>query len=786
MSAVPELNPSWLDSPLVQWLLGIDAGPGGLPEGTTGISVVFEHPMAGWAWFLSLLCLLAFSVWTYARLHSSLRTRVGLGTLRFCLLSLVLFAVTGPSLRFAREEVERDHVIMLLDRSRSMEIGDEALGESRDTEMLRALQRAVPMFDLVSETKSLDWFGFGAGIFPLSIEVSKPAEARFSTLAPPDADETDLDSALSQAVTRVGGRPVSGVVVLSDGRSTTPISRETLITLRDRGIRVFAVPFGSTNPIGDASLESASAPLVAFVHDRVPVQVLIDRGAYQGTLRAVLVDTTSGATLDAKEVREGESTVTLDAVGGVSGEATWRVELRGDPSDLVAANNTQTIRLSFVDRPLRVLYLDGSARWEFRYFKNLLLREPSIEASTMLLSADRDFAQEGNIALARVPRTKDEFAPYDLFVIGDVPSGFFAPEQLELIRAQVAERGAGLLWIGGEHDTPSSWEGTALADLLPFRAPFNLPTVTDLQMEPTEAAAGLGLLRLAPDEDGIGRDGDGWPNALHDRNNAWSTLRWAQRIPDHQLKPTAEVLAIGVGKSPATQTNQNSTPLVMRMRFGAGETIYVATDEVWRWRYGQGERLHERFWIPIVRMLAREALMSGGSGASLLAEPRRATLGERVALRLSIRDEVLATAAASSIPIEIHDADDKVVAVLDAPKDGAEARATWYADMIGEYTATVAGSSLGTVTTAFSVVRKSDELRDAAPDHAALNVITEATSGAVIQPGELPQLAPLLPLRAVTTDAPVFERLWDSPLFLLLFFLLPTLEWIGRRLSRLA
>lgn len=782
MNGVTTANSHWLGVPTVQWLLGLDSGVRGVPEGTTGVSVVFEHPMAGWAWFLAMLCLCAFAVWTYARLQSPTRVRVALGALRFFLLALILLAATGPSLRFAREQTERDHLIVLLDRSRSMGIGDGVEGRTRDVEMIRALEGASAMFETVSTTKEIDWLGFGGGAFPLGASATRV----LADIPTATADETNLDSALTQAIARLGGRPLSAILILSDGRTATPVSRETLTPLRDRGIKVFVVPFGSKDPIGDASLESVHAPPRAFIRDRVPVRVQVDRGAYQGTLRATLIDDATGATLDTQEVRAGVEEIVLDAARDTAGDVVWRVALRGDPEDLVAANNTQTIHVSFVDRPLRVLYLDGSARWEFRYFKNLLLREPSIEASTMLLSADRDFAQEGNIAIARVPRTKEEFAPYDLFVIGDVPSGFFSPEQLEIMRAQVAERGAGLLWIGGEHGTPSSWEGTALADLLPFSAPFNLGVTKDIKMEPTTAASALGLLRLAPDEDGEGRDGDGWPNTFSASNNTWSTLRWAQVIPDDQLKPTAEVLAVGVAVSKSLPASQSSLPLVLRMRFGAGETIYVATDEIWRWRYGQGERLHERFWLPMVRMLAREALMSGESSAALLVEPRRATLGDRVAMRLRLRDESLANTLDASIPLEVRNAEGEIIAVLDALRDGAEARTTWYTDTVGSYTIVATSAVIGEVSATLEVVRRSDELRDTTPDHVALGVIADATNGATIEPATLRDLAPLLPLRAVTTDAPVFERLWDTPLFLILFFLLPTLEWVGRRQSRLA
>ena len=92
----------------------------------------------------------------------------------------------------------------------------------------------------------------------------------------------------------------------------------------------------------------------------------------------------------------------------------------------------------------------------------------------MLISADRDFAQEGNQPITRLPRSPEEFAQFDLIILGDVPSGFFSPEQLDMIRDHVAIRGAGLLWIGGERSTPSSYSATVLADLLPMRGSLSL------------------------------------------------------------------------------------------------------------------------------------------------------------------------------------------------------------------------------------------------------------------------------------------------------------------------
>ena len=88
----------------------------------------------------------------------------------------------------------------------------------------------------------------------------------------------------------------------------------------------------------------------------------------------------------------------------------------------------------------------------------------------------------------------------------------------------------------------------------------------------------------------VTRGGATWPQALSDPSYGWSQLHYAQRIEPGKLKPTAEVLA-----ETAQTFRGTPLPLVLHMRYGAGRVIYVATDEIWRWRYGRGERLPEQF-----------------------------------------------------------------------------------------------------------------------------------------------------------------------------------------------
>lgn len=761
----------------VELLLG-----GSVPADSGEMTVIFERPLPSWAWFLVFVFAIAVAVWSYRRLAGATQKRsrslrTALVAFRATTLVLLVALISGPTVRFERTRTERDRLVVLVDRSRSLSIADAPGGTTRDEQLASILRASQGTLGTIARDKDIDVVGFSGGTFSLA---AKDLDIE-AALGKPEGERTDLDAALRQSITRGAGRPLSGVLVLSDGRSSVPVSPETMRLLERDSVPVFTVALGSRERIGDAAITATTSPARAFVRDRVPVEVRVDRGGIAGKLAVKLVDVATGRELARKDVEEtapanGEEVVVLDASTDAAGTHNWRVELVADRPDLVRENDTREFTVEFIDRPLRVLYVEGTSRWEYRYFKNLLIREKDVESSIMLLSADRDFAQEGTAPIARLPRTKEEFAKFDLFVIGDVPSGFFSPDQLAVMRGEVSERGAGLLWIAGERSTPASWEGTPLADLFPFRPPLALePRVGASLIKPTNVAERLGVLRLSD-------DADGWPDAFSDANLQWPRLRYVQSVPRARLKPTAEVLAEAEGAGIGAE---ETTAAVTRMRFGAGEVIFVATDEIWRWRYGQGERYPERFWVPLVRLLARESLVQGNERATISVDPPRVAPGESVVITLRFVDEESAQQSAASVPAEIVAADGTPVGRVDLVREGGVASATLPVERVGVFKAVASDPSFGRASAAFEVVRRDDELRRGDADHEALADLSKRTAGRALDARSITTLPELLPRRARETDESVMRTMWDTPGALAALLLLLGLEWIGRRLLRL-
>lgn len=771
-----------------------------LKPGEAGVALEWAIPIPAWGWMLILAGAAALAWWGYHRLEGKLNRRAILASLRGIALVLVALMISGPRLVKTEETVEKDWVVVLADRSQSMDVRDVG-GKSRDDQLKQALEKTRTALAGLDPERNILWLGFDARTFDL------PSEA--ASLGAPTGTRTLISGALEQTLRRVASKPLSGIVLVSDGRSADEPSRALLRQLQGRQIPIFSVALGSDAPPTRIALKRVSSPSVAFVGDFVPVTVDIETIGTAETLRGAkieLVDEATGQILDSKPVppevaSRGRGSVTLMTRPGTAQESRWSVRPvmpEGTGPTATTSSDHYSLALRVVDRPVRVALFDGYPRWEYRYLKNLLLRERSIRSSALILSSDRRYLQEGTDPLASLPRTREEWQPFDVIVMGDVRSELFSAEQLAQIKDLVANKGAGLLWVAGPNATPQTWRGTPLADLLPFSLDDETSSARtfaeSVLVAPGPAAERLGVLRLGEGGSSI------WPQILSDPGAGWTALRYAQLIDPRQLKPAAEVLATA---SPASGPigSESSRPLVVTMRYGAGRVIYVATDEIWRWRYGRGETLPERFWLPLIRLLARESLARTGQPAILDATPERATVDQPVQISIRLLDQSLLSTRPESLTVRITSdraADTGEQSITLKPQGSGRGAgetptglfaSSWTFAEAGDYTirpTDAALSGLG-LSAKVEVRARDDEMREPAADHALLASLADATSGQVLAIDQIGKLTELIPNRQVrTAGETVSETLWDKPLIWTLLILLLSFEWIGRRLIRLA
>ncbi len=807
-----------------------------------GVVIGWRWEVAAWAWVLIAMAAVGLAVWCYRRLPGGRVARAGLGAFRWALVMFVAVLLVGPLLVLPRERVEPDWLLLLIDRSASMAIQDEKpvaaeasdpTRVSRDAALRQAITRDAHVFspEVIGHERRLLWLGFDADAY----EIEAPA-LNTAAWGQADGSSTALLTAIEQALQRARGKPISGLVLFSDGRTPQGTGADLIRRLQQLAVGVFSVPLGAANAPPDLSLARVDAPEKAFINDTVPVTVWVEHYPVDASVdprrvRVRLIDTATGQTIDESRADPAglHRPIRLMGRSGTVGPAGWAVELIYDPdtggglldavtsveTELVTENNQRQLVVEMIDRPIRVLYIEGYPRWDYRYLKTILVREKSVDCSIMLTSADRGFAQEGDTPIARLPRDAQELRSYDVVIIGDVDADYFSPRQLQLLRGHVAGHGAGLMWIGGSDHTPVSYENTPLAELLPMRSLSRVrrvdPGAGALTVVPTVLAEALNVMRLGSgEEDPSGGDSgrSSWPSGL-------APLTWVQDVGG--LKPSAEVLA------EATQGEQGpGMPVVLRMRYGAGQSLYVATDEIWRWRYGRGDLYLQRFWLQLIRMLGRHRIAQDTQSASLHVSNTRIELGQSVVVELQADEATLIDPDLPTVLVTVTKADDgspdrsrteafsriELIRVPDRRQAGSPAdqqidaapsdpgaqdhvrtlyRAVWKPTAAGRLDLRVTEPSLDALdlTAGVDVIHPDDELRHPMPDHDRLRALSEQTSGRVVPLSRLHELPAMIPNRARRVPDDISEPLWNSPLALIVVVSLLTVEWVGRKVIRL-
>lgn len=797
---------------LLNRIFGISTNAGELGFGASESALSFVHPLPTWGVVLGIVILGSFVWWSYRAVPGSVRARGLLGVFR--LLSLVILGAValGPMIEQTSVTREQDWALVLLDRSGSMQTRDALIGDgakrslaTRDEQLIAMLDDAGEDWQSLGDRKHVVWMGFGDGTTSLGIGRVPTAES----LSAPSGRSTNIGDAISAALDSAAARPISSIVIASDGRSFDAIDPELVNRLTSLQVPIVVVPMGSASPVRDLGITRVEYPSAVFADDLVPIRVELRLSGItqdeieRGDFHVELVDHASGEVIDSAPIgaEQMESEVDGQTRSRIvqlahtptgDGEREYDVVIRskrdGTEVDLNATNDSSSVKFQVVDRPMRVLYVDGYPRWEHRYLKNLLIRERSITSSSMLLATSRRYIQEGDQLIASIPSSEAEWEPFDVVIIGDVRPELFSAQQLESLLAHVTDNGAGVLWIAGQSANPSSWLSSTVSSLLPMRgdAGGSQQIVTawksPVTMRSTDEAVRLGVL-------GLNDERDGWFDRLDDPSTGWSQLQWALALDETSFKPGVAVLATARAID-AKNTEQSGSPIVTMMRYGAGQSVFVGTDEIWRWRYGRGEDLPERFWLPLIRSIGRGTIDRRLAPAMLTAMPTSPTPGQPTQVTLRLFDQSRIDSMPEQIKVTVRSSvstDEPVELTLVGT--GEERSGTWIPDEPGIYQISPTGldAAMSMISARVGVLDVSDEQRQLDSDHALLESLATQSGGMVVAPDAFASIPSLLPNRARTVSSPPLRTsLWDRPVVLVVLVLLLSAEWIGRRILRLA
>ncbi len=442
------------------------------------------------------------------------------------------------------------------------------------------------------------------------------------------------------------GGSLAAVIAFTDGQTTQGEELTAAGRAAARqGVPLYLVGFGESRDYPDLELSDLRVDDVVYKSDQLVFEArLTARGPNPPTAVPVILSERQGENL----VERARVMVTPDAGGKPvpvkltvtpteAGEKSFVIDVPPLPGEVETGNNRlEKVVLVTESRKLRVLYVEGYARYEYRFVKAQLEREVDaakgtpVELGVLLLDGSAFFHKLDKSVLEAFP-TKAQLFEYDAVILGDIDPAKL--ERANTFFADLAEfvkvKGGGLLVIAGEHAAPHKLFDTPIADLLPVvptdaaarggppaPTPENAAIADGYQLKLTPLGRSHPLFRFDAD-DGGGK-----------RLEALKPFFWA--ASGYKRKATAEVLATHPER-PADGDPGALHPLAVQQFYGRGRVLFFGFEETWRWRFRADEDRFNQFWTQVVRALARTRitkveLKTDRQTAYRKGEPIRVTL----------------------------------------------------------------------------------------------------------------------------------------------------------------
>lgn len=780
------------------------------------------------AWALLLLILAGFLiVWSHQKFAFSagkLRSWI-LMILRFLLVGVLLWLVTRPVLERTSSQNVRSTLLVLVDSSASMSLTDErkpnpdqiraaialnlvdpktsleqkapnneAVQKTTRAQMVQAVFEN-PRLDLLgrlSRDFDLVFYGFDRQPFLLTSateEKEKVATSAKLPWPPFDGDATAIGDAVIGLLNNHRGQPLAGILLATDGvNNTGSPPTEAVQQARVDGVPLFTYGVGIETP-RDFIMQRLQAPRLGFVNERVNFEAAFRATGMVGSdAKVVLLQ--NGKEVARTSVRietDGIYEATLAFEPDKAGASEMEVRIEPDPNEFFTDNNRLSTPLRVIDDKIRVLYIEETPRWDFRYLLSALQLDKRLDVSAFLFNGDPGLDQiEDSPFLKELPRSPEELIRYQIIILGDVNPESLGEEWMRWMEKWVNEVGGGVIFLAGTQHNPIRYAGTPLEPLLPVLLDRSVSLEVYQKRYPE-----LQPLRLTP-------EGEVSPylrlsDQPQENLQIWRRfpgVRWTAKVG--RAKPGAEVSL--VDPDPSRSAAPPGMPVIARHTFGAGEVVYFGIDETYRWRSKVGNRHYIRIWGQIMQAMSLQRLQGASDRVQLRASRPRYSTGEQVVISGRIFQKGFTPMTQPTIPgvlvrLPLEGGEQEI--------DRRELNVEAQENRLGEYAASFTVTAPGryrfhtleepTAIVEFDVQESRIELKESGLNITLLTTMAKDTKGQFFREESLHQLPGALQNSSTRMSQLRSERLrlYYSPWWLLALVVLMCSEWTLRRLSGL-
>lgn len=746
-------------------------------------SVVLQ-PGDGAYLFGGLLLLAAAAVgyllWT-ATVYTSARSRIISAGLRLLALVLLCVLLLEPVLMYPDVVPNENFLAVLIDNSDSMGIPDGEFGESRtdDVEALLVGQNRGIMPEL-ERTFNVRYYTFSG----------EAARIDSVTGLIPNGRETDLHVALTRVVSDFQGLPLSGIVMLTDGGDNTASDARSIAEeLRGRQIPLHIVGLGRESRGQEREILSVATNreltegmgaeievrVKSWINERRPVTVTMYNG--DRLVMSRQMDLRGNGAVD---------TDTFYYWPEERGVSQYTVQIAQAPDEVNTANNTADILIDSTADSVRVLYVEGYLRPDFKYIKRALEDDPVLEFASATRTGTGKYYRQGIYSVDELtggfPDNEEELYGYKAIILGDIEANYFSLNQMEMIERFVARRGGGFLMLGGRHSfAEGEYTNTPVADLLP------------VEIDPRRRAvlpADFQIPGLDPQEQGFKfvptRAGLESPILKFTEDVQTNRLRWddVPRLSTINLLGGVKSGATVLAEKPEDDFGRTE-PLLVVQRYGKGRSAALATASTWRWQMlmDHEDTRHERFWRQLMRWLSTET----PDRVNIDLPDNRFEPGTDLPIRISVYDTTYVPVDFAEVTGTITDPSGDIHELTFFPDLNGEGEylSSYVLEDPGVYSMDVSAYVdtllVGTQRQSVLSYASKKEFQDAVLKRDYLEVLARLNGGVYYEPGDADRIPANLQTQRSSTSVFRYVAVWDSPFLFILIVAVLSVEWLYRR-----
>jgi hypothetical protein len=593
----------------------------------------------------------------------------------------------------------------------------------------------------------------------------------------PERATTPLGEKIQQVLGALRGQPPVALVILTDGVVNEGLGLEDAARrARQDLVPLYFVGFGAEKGYPDLGLQGWIMENTVFLQDHIALQAqLVAKNTTVKEARVRLTDVTNQRVLAEEKVPVLGETNDFHLIfkAEQAGEIELRLECLPLQGEIDRRNNALSKRLLVREDTIRILMVEDLPRFEYRFLRNALIREPSFELTTVLLGADPEYVEEAKGALLSVPTSHEDLWAYDVIILGDIPANRFSSRTLEDIAAFVTERDppGGLIILSGPHSMPQEYNQTPLAKVLPG-------VLGTFPEAPGRTIAGP--YQLTPTRDGLTMPWIAFGASAQETEQIWrglSAVYWLWPLVD--LKPGARVLVESVENDRAGRHQ----PVVVFQYVAAGRVLFHATDETWRWRRLEGLNRYYHYWIEAVRFMARGKLESTKTPQLITDRSEyRAEDPVRIMLECSNPSQLPSRDDSIALWLEYEGQTRREITLQRHPMRGDLFEATLRGLAPGQYYVWVPTTVGRVPATGFVVLPSLKEWESVQMAQKAMETAARLSGGGFYTPSKARQLLDDLPSgRGTLIETLPSQPLWNSSLVLLLLIMTLSAEWILRK-----